>query len=232
MSSHGVRAILVVPANNTTMEPEIRAYCPALADLAVARVPRPPRPLEVSDLPDYRRSTLATVRTLPRAGADLVIYGCTSAGFLAGPQGDAAFVEALSDLVGAPTVSTSTAILAALSQAGISQVDVVSPYQDWKNDMLRSFLTLSGVEVVRLESFGAANPAELGRITAEQVLQKCIETASPGVAALFIACSQLPTREVIPVLAERLARPVWSSVKAAAWQATQTVAQAGHRVAA
>lgn len=231
MSNGALRAILVVPANNTTMEPEIRAYCPELTELAVARVPRPPRPLEVSDLPEYRRSTLATVEKLICDGADLVIYGCTSAGFLAGPQGDADFVAALTDRVGAPTVSTSTAILSALGRAGINQVDVVSPYLDWKNDMLRAFLTSSGIEVVQLRSFGAANPTELGRITSEQVFQKCIETASPGVAALFIACSQLPTREVIPSLAARLMRPVWSSVKAAAWLATETLSAAQRQAA-
>jgi maleate cis-trans isomerase len=232
MSNRCLRAILVVPANNTTMEPEIRAYCPELTELAVARVPRPPRPLEVSDLPEYHSSTLASLEPLVGDGADVVIYGCTSAGFLAGPKGDAAFVHALSDMARAPTVSTSTAILAALNQAGISRVDVVSPYLDWKNDMLRSFLTSAGVEVVRMQSFGAKNPAELGRITSDQVLQKCLDTASPDVAALFIACSQLPTRDVIPVLAQRLARPVWSSVKAAAWQAMETVAVVDRRVSA
>ncbi|GAA4329385.1 aspartate/glutamate racemase family protein [Pigmentiphaga soli] len=215
------RVILVVPSNNTTMEPEIRAYCPAIAELAVARVPRPPRPLQVDDLPQYRESTIGAVRPLIGDGAALVIYGCTSAGFLAGPAGDAAFVETLSDLVGAPTVSTSTAILAALAEAGIDRVDVVSPYLDWKNDMLRAFLSGSGIRVDRLQSFGAQNPTELGRITSEQVLQKCLDTASPDGRALFIACSQLPTRDIIPVLAQRLDRPVWSSVKAAGWQAMQ-----------
>lgn len=221
MSNGNQRVILVVPANNTTMEPEIRAYCPAITELAVARVPRPPRPLEIDDLPQYRENTIGAIKQLIGNGAALVIYGCTSAGFLAGPAGDAAFVQAISELAQAPVVSTSTAILVALADAGIDHVDVVSPYLDWKSEMLRTFLTGSGIQVGRLESFNAQNPAELGRITSGQVMEKCLETASPGGRALFIACSQLPTREIIPSLAERLNRPVWSSVKAAAWQAMQ-----------
>ncbi|OWT64092.1 maleate cis-trans isomerase family protein [Candidimonas nitroreducens] len=221
MSNGNLRVILVVPANNTTMEPEIRAYCPAITELTVVRVPRPPRPLEVSDLPQYRKNTIDAIEPLIGDGADLAIYGCTSAGFLAGPAGDTAFVQAISEFVQAPTVSTSTAILAALADAGIDQVDVVSPYVDWKSEMLRTFLTSSGIRVGRLESFHAQNPTELGRITSVQVTEKCIETASSDGHALFIACSQLPTREIIPGLAERLHRPVWSSVKAAAWQAMQ-----------
>ena len=46
------KVLLVVPANNTTMEPEIRALYPELAELMVARVKRPPRTLTVEDMPD------------------------------------------------------------------------------------------------------------------------------------------------------------------------------------
>lgn len=219
MSTDRSRVILVVPANNTTMEPEIQGYCPGISTLAVARVPRPPRPLEVADLPQYRESTLQSVKPLIGDGAALVIYGCTSAGFLAGPQGDAEFVKMLSDLVGSPTVSTSTAILSALAEANIDRVDVVSPYLDWKNEMLRSFLVGAGIRVDHLETFGAKNPTELGKISSDQVRQKCLDTASEDGQALFIACSQLPTREIIPGLSKTLQRPVWSSVMAAGWQA-------------
>jgi hypothetical protein len=46
-----VKALLVVPENNTTMQPEISALCPELAPLPVARVKRPPRTLLLEDLP-------------------------------------------------------------------------------------------------------------------------------------------------------------------------------------
>ncbi|MGZ8201860.1 MAG: maleate cis-trans isomerase family protein [Burkholderiales bacterium] len=223
MTSSAVRVVVIVPANNTTMEPEIRSYCPGIDELVVARVPRPPRPLQVSDLPDYRKSTLDTVAPLVEGGIDLLIYGCTSAGFLAGPQGDADMVKALCDIGGAPTVSTSTAFLCALGQAGIRRVDVVSPYLDWKNESLRAFLTAGGITIERLESFNAKNPEELGRIRPEQVREKALATASPDAEALFIACSQLPTIDIIPGLSKALSRPVWSSVKAAGWQANETL---------
>ena len=231
MTSRAVRVVLIVPANNTTMEPEIRSYCSGIEQLRVARVPRPPRPLEVSDLPEYRKSTLEATAPLVKGGIDLLIYGCTSAGFLAGPKGDAEMVQALSDLGGAPTVSTSTAILSALGQAGIRRVDVVSPYADWKNECLRSFLTSSGITIERLDSFNARNPDELGRIKPEQVREKALATASPAAEALFLACSQLPTIDIIPGLSEKLARPVWSSVKAAGWQANEILKSSAARAA-
>mgnify|MGYP001604344485 CR=1 FL=1 len=46
MADRKFRVVLIVPANNTTMEPEITGYCPEIGELRMARVPRPPRPLE------------------------------------------------------------------------------------------------------------------------------------------------------------------------------------------
>jgi len=230
MADRTIRVILVVPANNITMAREIPVYCPEITDLEVARVPRPHRPLAVPDLPAYRRSTVATVAPLVERGADLVIYGCTAAGFLAGPEGDTEAVKALADLTGAPVVSTAVAMGAALHHSGLRRVDLVSPYLDWKNEILISFLAAAGVTVAGSGSFSAQNPTELGTITAEQVLQKALEVARPDSEGLFIACVQLPTIDVIPVLAARLQRPVWSAVRAAAWASLVTLGLPAERL--
>ena len=96
---------------------------------------------------------------------------------------------------------------------------LVSPYLDWKNEILISFLAAAGVTVAGRGSFATKNPSELGKITADQVLQKCLAVARDDSEGLFIACVQLPTIDVIPVLTTRLQRPVWSAVRAAAWAA-------------
>jgi len=230
MADRDIRAILVVPANNTTMEREIQAYCPEITDLQVARIPRPHRPLTVADLPAYRKSTLATVAPFAKDGADLVIYGCTSAGFLAGPQGDTEAVKALADLAGTPVVSTATAMGAALRLSGLHCVDLVSPYIDWKNEILISFLAAAGVAVAGCGSFSTKNPTELGNITAEQVLKKSLEVARDDSQGLFIACVQLPTIDIIPVLTAKLKRPVWSAVRAAAWAALTALSRPADRL--
>jgi hypothetical protein len=45
-----IKTLIVAPENNSTMEPEISALCPALARIPVARVKRPPRTLQLEDL--------------------------------------------------------------------------------------------------------------------------------------------------------------------------------------
>lgn len=213
--------LLVVPANNTTMEPELNALCPELAPFAVARVPRPPRTLTIDDLPAYRAATLEAVEPFLGQRPDLVVYGCTAAGFLGGAAGDGEMVAALRSRTGVPVVSTASAMVAVLRHEGVTATAVVTPYLAAVNDGLRAYLAAARISVEVLASFNCATTEALGRITAEQVRDKALATVTPDSRALFIACSQLPTLDVVPALRRRLGIPVWSSIRATAWAAAR-----------
>lgn len=217
------RALLVVPENNTTMAPELAALCPQLA-FDVALVKRPARTLLREDLPAYADATLAAVEPFLAARPDLVFYGCTAAGFLAGPAGNAAMVEKLAVRTGARVVSTAGAMVDVLRHAGVASAAVVTPYLAPVNDGLRAYLAASGIAVETLESFLCATTAELGRITADEVHDLALRTVTPRSAALFIACSQLPTLAILDDLRARLRIPVWSSIAATAWAGERALA--------
>ena len=220
------RGLLVVPANNTTMEPEMNALCPTLAPFAVARVPRPARTLTLADLPAYRAATLQAIEPFLERRPELVVYGCTAAGFLAGPDGNADVVAALAARSAAPVVSTASAMVDVLGHAGVTEVAVVTPYLAAVNDGLRAYLASAGITVTALESFFCATTEALGRITPAEVHAKALVTVTATARALFIACSQLPTLQVVPDLRRRLPIPVWSSIAATAWAAGRIVSMA------
>jgi maleate cis-trans isomerase len=212
-----IKTLIVVPENNTTMEPEISALCPALAPIPVARVKRPARTLLLEDLPAYADATLDAIEPFAAEQFDLVIYGCTAAGFLGGPAGNASMVEKLRARTGAAVVSTAGAMVDVLRDTGIVNTAVVTPYLKPVNDGLRAYLESSGIAVETLNSFFCKTTAELGSITEEQVLELALRTVTPQSESLFIACSQLPTLKAIASLRARLDIPVWSSIQATAW---------------
>ena len=218
--------LLVVPDNNTTMEAEMTAHCPGLAPFLVARVKRPARTLTLDDLPEYRVATLAAVEPFADRMLDLVVYGCTAAGFLGGPDGNASMVAALAQRTGARTISTAGAMEDVLRHDGVTETAVVTPYLPAVNDGLRSYLAHAKVGVEVLDSFLCQTVAELGRITEDRVREKALATVSEGTKALFIACSQLPTLHVVPELRARLGIPVWSSIQATAWATERALAAA------
>ena len=224
------KALLVVPANNTTMEAEMNALCPDMAPFLVARVKRPARTLTLEDLPAYRQSTLEAVEPFIDQKPDLVVYGCTAAGFLGGPDGNALMVEALRQRTGATVVSTAGAMEAVLQHEGVTETAVVTPYLVPVNDGLRSYLDHAGVRVEVLNSFLCETVAALGEITEDQVREKALATVTAGSNALFIACSQLPTLNVVPELRDQLGIPVWSSIRATAWVAERAMASERDRL--
>jgi maleate cis-trans isomerase len=225
-----IKALIVMPENNTTIEPEISALCPALVPLAVARVKRPARTLLLEDLPAYADATLDAVEPFAAQPWDLVIYGCTAAGFLGGPASNDRMVERLRARTGAAVVSTAGAMIAALRRAGVSETAVVTPYLAPVNDGLRDYLGLSGIHVEILNSFFCKTTAELGRITEDQVLELARQTVTPQSKSLFVACSQLPTLNVIAQLRAELGIPVWSSIHATAWASAETLTKRGFPV--
>ncbi|MGE0223709.1 MAG: hypothetical protein AB7F35_17160 [Acetobacteraceae bacterium] len=217
------KALLVVPGNNTTMESEMNALCPHLAPFLVARVTRPARTLTVDDLPDYRRATLEAIQPFLAEKPALVVYGCTAAGFLGGPEGNAMMVEALRECTGAVVVSTAGAMEEVLAEEGVCETAVVTPYLAAVNDGLRAYLDHAGIGVEVLDSFHCATVAELGAITEDQVREKALATVTDRSRSLFIACSQLPTLNLVPELRERFGIPVWSSIQATAWAAERAL---------
>jgi maleate cis-trans isomerase len=222
-----VKVLIVVPENNTTMEPEISALCPALAPIQVARVKRPARTLLLEDLPAYTEATLDAIAPFAAEPLDLVIYGCTAAGFLGGPTSNAQMVERLRERTGATVVSTAGAMIEALRSAGVAETAVVTPYLQPVNDGLRDYLELSGIKVETLNSFFCKTTAELGAITEDQVLELARRTVTPRSKSLFVACSQLPTLNAVAQLRAEFGIPVWSSIQATVWAGAAALTHQG-----
>ena len=212
---------LMVPANNTTMEREMLAWLPAGSTCATLRIPRGKGMLTAESIPEYKARALSLARRFADMDLDVVAYGCTAASFISGPEGDAQLARELAEITGKPVVTTAQAMVIALREENAQDIALVTPYTDPVNTQLKAYLTNSGVRVQRFNSFFAADVEALGRIQADAVARLAGETMDDACAAMFIACSQLPTYEILDGLRSRFGRPVLSSVQATAWQVTR-----------
>jgi len=220
---------LMVPANNTTMEPELRAWLDG-ASCRTLRIPRGKGLLGPAEIPAYVAQALELARGYDPAQTDIVAYGCTAAGFIGGPARDADIQQRLAAITGKPVVTTASAMVEVLRDIGARKVAVVTPYLDPVNERLRHYLEESGVTVTGLASFRAETTDALAAITPDQIRVLARETMTPDAEAMFIACSQLPTKDILGGLEHEFGRPVWSSIRATAWHARRVLA--GTRVVA
>jgi maleate cis-trans isomerase len=217
-----LKSALMVPANNTTMEIELAAWLPAGSTVTTVKIPRSQGLLTKETLPAYRDSAIALARTHFASGIfDLIAYGCTAAGFLFGPAGDAELSAMLTEATGLPVVTTARAMVSALQHDKAKRIAVVTPYHDAVNEQLAAFLADGDIAIVRMDTFRAPDVTALGRITVEQVRDLARATMGPDCDALFIGCSQLPTHAILDGLQAEFARPAWSSIKATAWDAAR-----------
>jgi maleate isomerase len=219
MQQSGLRIGLMVPINNTTMEPELLAWLPEGSTCRTLRIPRGKGTLQPADLPAYVAQAMTMAKAFVGDDIDLVVYGCTAAGFMAGPGRDAEIAAELAAVTGKPVVTTASAMIAALRHFGARNIAVISPYLDLVNERLQAFLEQSGIGVEILASFHAQNTDEIAAVTPAQIAALARETMRASCDALFIACSQLPTREILGGLEREFGRPAWSSIRATAWQA-------------
>lgn len=221
---------LMVPINNTTMERELLAWLPAGSTCATLRIPRGKGLLTPETMPAYKAQALSLAAEFAGRDLDVVAYGCTAAGFISGPAGDARLAADLSAVTGKPVVTTARSMVLALQESKAKNIALVTPYADAVNEQLMAFLTDGDIRVKRLNSFRAASVEELGGIQSDAVARLARKTMSADCDALFIACSQLPTYDILDGLRSEFGRPVWSSIQATAWQACRAVEpQAAHR---
>jgi len=209
---------LMVPINNTTMERELLAWLPVGSTCTTARIPRGKGLLTPEAMPAYKAQALTLAATFADRDIDVVVYGCTAAGFIAGPAGEAEFAAQLSQVTGKPVVTTAISMVLTLQEARAKDIALITPYPDHINERLTIFLNEGGIRIKRFDSFRVADVEDLGRITPDAVADLSRRAMGRDCDALFIACSQLPTYDILDSLETEFGRPAWSSIKATARQ--------------
>jgi maleate isomerase len=111
----------------------------------------------------------------------------------------------------------------ALQAIGAHSISLLTPYQDDVNIRLRAFLQSGDIGVEHFDSFYAADVVALGQITENQVDDRAKPLCKGDVDAMFIACSQLPTLNVVDPLTKQWGKPVLSSIQVTAQYAMQAV---------
>jgi len=213
---------LLVPSINTTMEPEMWSLVPENVSVHTARIAggREGTPEELRGMEAAGREACERIAmTEP----DVVLFCCTSGSFYEGPAWNRAYATQLAKIAGAPAVTTTGAMIAALRGAGLGRVDVVTPYVETTNERLKQYLKAEGVEVARLGTFDMLDMFDHAKIQPEDVYRKVRETVTAESDGVFIACTQVRALEVVDVLERDLGKPVYSAVQATAWQAFATL---------
>lgn len=149
---------------------------------------------------------------------DVVVWACTSGSFVYGPKGAQDQIDALARAAGVPASSTSAAFVAALAHLGVTRVAVAASYPQDVAALFVDYLAAAGAEVVAMGSSGIDTAAEVGTLTADQVVDLAVAQDHPEAEALLIPDTAMHTLAVVPALEERLGKPVLTANQVTIWQ--------------
>ncbi|GCB49081.1 aspartate/glutamate racemase family protein [Streptomyces sp. NL15-2K] len=161
----------------------------------------------------------AGVEELRLAGAESVVWACTSGSFVYGWEGAHEQVRTLALTAGMPASSTSFAFMHAVRELGAGRVAVGATYPDDVADLFAEFLRAGGAEVVALRGSGIITAAEVGTWGEAEVFALAREADDPDAQALLLPDTALHTAAHIPALEKEIGKPVLTANQVTVWEA-------------
>ncbi|CAL9454842.1 decarboxylase [Streptomyces albus] len=150
----------------------------------------------------------AKVAEVKEHGIAAVVWACTSASFVFGPEGARQQVRELADTAGLPASSTSFAFANAVRDLGVERVSVAATYPEDVAELFTGFLKAAGAEVVAMRGSGIITAAEVGTWGEEEVLALARGGDHPDAQAVLLPDTALHTAAYLPALEEALGKPV------------------------
>jgi maleate isomerase len=213
------QGIGVVAPFDLALDRELWRWTPDPVSLYITRTPHVEVPVSVE-----LAQALKDLDAIASACRDVSIpmpavtaYLCTSASFVSGVAGEAQLRAAMERGGARHAVTTSGAMLAALRAVGARRVAVATPYDAPLTQRLVAFLSEAGIETSGTSHLGMG--ADIWRVSAEAVRELARAAPLDGADALFLACTNLPTYDVIPALEDELGVPVLSANLVTMWAA-------------
>jgi maleate cis-trans isomerase len=163
------------------------------------------------------------VEGLRLAGAESVVWACTSGSFVYGWDGAREQTRALARAAGLPASSTSFAFAHAVRALGAGRVAVAATYPEDVTAYFTAFLKAAGAEVVSDCAGGIITAAEVGTWEWEQVLELARAGDHPDAEVVLMPDTALHTVAYLPDLEEALGKPVLTANQVTVWEGLRLV---------
>lgn len=216
---------IVVPFD-MELDRELWRWTPEDVDLLITRTPFVDEAVTVGFARELTEGEVipVAVRSVVAGRAEAVAYGCTSASFVGGRAGDLA-IRASMEAAGANRpITTSGAIVEALSALGASKVAVATPYLPDLSRLLDVYLEEWGIESVLNASLGLDRA--IWEVPYERTAELIRRVDRPEADAIVLSCTNLPSHGLIAPLERELGKPIVTANQATMWAALGRIGRA------
>jgi maleate cis-trans isomerase len=209
---------LIVPANNSVIEPELWSAVPEGCALYATRI------LAKGDLtPDavrrMERDVDAAVEAIAATGVDVVAYCDMVTTFIMEPGWNEAAMARFSAATGVTFISAWTALRDALARLGARRLALGTPYPRAIHETVPPFFAGKGFAVRAHATLDVRSMREVPTIGPERLGAFVRSLDTSGCDALVLLATDLPTFACIAALEEELGIAVLTSNQTILWRA-------------
>ncbi len=216
---YGWRAKLgvIIPSNNTILEPEFARMVPDGVSVHAARI------LTAGTTPEaileMERNASRALRELHAGAVDVIAYACLATALVKGPGWAERFIGEVVRDVELPATTAITATMDGLIALGATRVAVASPYPDEIHRLLPPFFEQHGIQVVRSQNLDIRDALEVCRVPSSTAYRLARQVNSPDAQGLCIVATDFQTVDIIAALECDLGKPVVTTNQALLWRA-------------
>jgi maleate isomerase len=212
---------LVVPANNTVIEPDFNRQLP---DGVVSYTTA----IDVEGgteegFEGQEKKIKQNGKLLREVNPDVAVYGVTTGSLLKGVGYEDEIESLLADAANAPAIATAASIKRAFDALGIKSIAVLTPYTEEMNTREVAFLEDSGYNVVDIRGQGMDSPAAIGNLSPQSAYREAHRLNHESADGIFISCTAYRTMDVVNYIQQDLEKPVVTSNGATIWDALRTI---------
>lgn len=216
---------LVVPANNSVIEPELWSVmppgCAAYATRLLAKGDLTPEAIHRME-----RDADSAVAALAATGVDVIAYCDMVTTFIMEPGWNEAAVKRFSESAGTPCISAWTALRDALAKLGARRLAIGTPYPASIHALVPPFFGERGFQVKSHATLDILAMRDVPKVDAARLAAFVSQLNTEDCDALVLLATDLPTFGSIAALERQLGMPVLTSNQTILWRALSEVGAA------
>ena len=176
---------------------------------------------DIKGLAEMEARLYAAANLLPsEEWLDAIVYGCTSASMVIGPAQVSSLISSARPDV--PVFNPISAVIAALKTMNRRRIAVVTPYTHETNQVVDSFLSQNGIDIVNAITFNILSGYTMSRLTPSDFYSAAIQANTDEAEAVFISCTASHLSPILEDLERAIGKPVVTSNQALVWQCCES----------
>jgi maleate isomerase len=207
---------IVLPANNSVVEPELWPRLPADVALYVSRM-LVRGDLTAQAIEAMEAQAARAVDELAATGVDLICYADMVTTFIMREGWNSERAEAIARTTGVPCISAWTAMERALAVMGARRLCIGSPYPAAIHPRAVAYFRKCGFDVVADATLDVTAVRDVPQVSRDAVAALVASIARPEADAIVLLATDLPTFDAIELIETRTGRPLLSCNQAILW---------------